>query len=95
MGADPEILPGGGTFVDPVEVVMQSQTQNARIRHTTGGAEPDDDLAGRALAILVDQDLPPGNYKRVFDATGLASGTYFYRMTGENFVQTRKLLLLK
>jgi hypothetical protein len=78
MCADPEIISAGGTYVDPVEVVMQSQTQSVQIHHcTTDGAEPNDDLAGRALAILVDQNLPPGNDRRMFDATGLASGTYF------------------
>jgi hypothetical protein len=53
------------------------------------------DIRGRQLAILVDQHLAPGTYKKVFNATGLASGTYFYRMSGDGFAQTRKLLFLK
>jgi hypothetical protein len=53
------------------------------------------DILGREVAILVDEELPPGEYKVQFDAAGLASGVYFYRLETEGFVRTRKLMLLR
>ena len=53
------------------------------------------DVNGRLARTVVDEELDPGWYTRVFDAEGLASGVYFYRMTAGRFVETRKLVLLK
>ena len=53
------------------------------------------DMMGREVASLVDETLPAGDYKVDFDAKGLASRIYFYRIQAEGFVQTRKLTLLK
>jgi hypothetical protein len=53
------------------------------------------DLLGREVAVVIDQVQPAGRYKAVFDASALTSGVYFYRLTAGDFVQTRKLLLLK
>jgi hypothetical protein len=36
-----------------------------------------------------------GEYEVKWDATDVASGTYFYKVTAGNFVQTRKMVLLK
>jgi len=36
-----------------------------------------------------------GTYDVQFDATGLASGIYLYRVESGSFVQTRKMILLK
>ncbi len=68
------------------------------------------DLLGREVAVLVDEKKAPGSYEVTFDALGLASGMYLYRLwvrpldsafgrdsksgAGE-FVQTKRLLLLK
>jgi hypothetical protein len=53
------------------------------------------DLLGREVATLVDGLEEPG-YKSVqFNAGNLASGVYLYRLTAGDFVQTRKLLVLK
>ncbi len=53
------------------------------------------DLLGREVDTLVDKELTPGEYKVVFEARGLPSGLYFYRIQAPGFVQTRKLTLLK
>ena len=53
------------------------------------------DMLGRLVAVLADEQKAPGSYTVVFDARGLPSGTYVYRMTGEGFTQTRMLVLLK
>jgi hypothetical protein len=54
------------------------------------------DLLGREVATLVDEQLPPGNYKREWHAQDMASGVYLYRLqTGEFVGTTSKLLLLR
>jgi photosystem II stability/assembly factor-like uncharacterized protein len=53
------------------------------------------DLLGRQVATLVDGVKPPGTYLVTWEATGMASGVYYYRMTAGDFVQAKKLLLLR
>lgn len=53
------------------------------------------DLLGRQVATLVDDEMEPGEYQVPFEATGLPSGVYLYRIKAEGFVETRKLTLLK
>ncbi|MGB8317383.1 MAG: T9SS type A sorting domain-containing protein, partial [Ignavibacteriaceae bacterium] len=36
-----------------------------------------------------------GNYRLTFNAGQLASGVYFYRLKSGNFVETKKLVLMK
>jgi len=61
------------------------------------------DLLGREVAVLVDGKREAGTYHDAFDASGLASGVYIYRLTARqtdggqagSFVQARTMLLLK
>jgi len=53
------------------------------------------DLLGREIVTIVDETLPSGTYARQWDASGLPSGVYFYRMTSGTFSETRKLVLLR
>jgi hypothetical protein len=53
------------------------------------------DLLGREVAVLVNERKAPGSYTVQFDATGLASGVYFYRLSSGDFVSSKKLLFLK
>jgi hypothetical protein len=53
------------------------------------------DLLGREVATLVNEKLGPGTYARQWDASGVASGVYYYRLSAGNLVTTRKLVLLK
>lgn len=53
------------------------------------------DILGREVASLIDEELPAGIHKLTFEANGLPSGVYFYRIQTDGFVKTRKLTLLK
>ena len=50
---------------------------------------------GQQVSELVNCEMNAGNHTVVFDAMGLASGMYFYRLHSDNFVETKKLLLLR
>ena len=50
---------------------------------------------GEQVMELVNKEMEIGNYKIVFNASSLSSGVYFYRLQAGNFVQTKKLLLMK
>jgi uncharacterized protein (DUF1501 family) len=53
------------------------------------------DLLGRSVATLVDGEMPAGSHSVQFHARGLASGTYIYRLRADEYVETRKLMLLR
>ena len=61
------------------------------------------DILGREVETLVNEYKQSGTYEIQFDASGLASGIYLYRIesgnpstgSGQGFVQTRKMILLK
>ena len=53
------------------------------------------DVLGKEETTLVDAEMPAGSYTVTFDASRLASGTYFYRMQAGEFVATKRMLLLK
>ncbi len=57
------------------------------------------DILGRKVAVLVNEELPAGKYSIKFDASsvqgGLSSGIYLYTLRENNFVQAKKLILLK
>jgi len=50
---------------------------------------------GKEIIILVNNEKPAGSYEVKFDASILSSGIYFYRLQAGDFVQTRKMILLK
>ena len=53
------------------------------------------DIRGREVAILIDGEMSAGFHNVTWDASKMASGIYFYRMTSGSFVNTKKMLLLK
>ena len=53
------------------------------------------DVLGREVALLVNERKAPGSYTVPFDASGLASGVYFYRLSAAQYVECRKMVLLK
>jgi photosystem II stability/assembly factor-like uncharacterized protein len=53
------------------------------------------DVLGREVATLVNEVKEPGRYLVQWDASGMASGVYLYRLYTQTVVATRKLLLLR
>jgi photosystem II stability/assembly factor-like uncharacterized protein len=53
------------------------------------------DLLGREVATLVNEQKSPGNYEVKFDGSELPSGVYFYKLAAGDFMETKKMLLLK
>lgn len=53
------------------------------------------DLIGQQVAELVNEEKEAGYYSISFDASRLPSGVYIYTISANNFVQTRKMLLMK
>lgn len=52
-------------------------------------------VRGEVVRTVVDEEMIAGVFERSFDATGLASGTYFYRLAAPSVNETRKMQLLK
>jgi hypothetical protein len=53
------------------------------------------DVLGRQVSELVNERREAGVHEVKFDGSGLSSGVFFYRLQAGDFVQTRKLMLLR
>ena len=53
------------------------------------------DILGAEIATLVNEDKPAGNYELNWNPGILPTGVYFYQLKAGDFVQTRKMILLK
>lgn len=53
------------------------------------------DIIGNEIATLVNNHQPAGKYSVEFNASNLPSGIYLYRLEAGDFVQTRKMTLIK
>lgn len=53
------------------------------------------DPLGKELLTLLQEEKNAGSYKTQWDANNLPSGVYFYRLQAGNFVDTKKLILMK
>jgi hypothetical protein len=53
------------------------------------------DILGNEVTTLVNEEKTAGNYKIEFNSEILPSGVYYYTIVTENFVQTKKMIMLK
>jgi len=53
------------------------------------------DELGREVVTLVNSEQAAGNYNVSFNATGFASGVYFYKLQAGSFIQIKKMILMK
>ncbi len=52
-------------------------------------------MLGQEVATVVNEKRAAGHYNDTFDASGLASGVCFCRLTAGTFVESKKMLLTK
>ena len=74
---------------NPVTTIKYSVPRTSHIILAVLGA------LGREIRTLVDEEKYPGTYTVKFDGSDLSSGVYFCVMKADNFIETRKLILLK
>jgi hypothetical protein len=53
------------------------------------------DILGREVAVLVDENIKPGEHEVRFDGSRLSTGVYFYKLHSGEFVQTRRFVLVR
>ena len=53
------------------------------------------DMLGREVTTLINQQLKPGSYQADWDASAFSSGVYFYKIISGDFVETKKMVLMK
>lgn len=53
------------------------------------------DLLGREVATLVNEQKPAGTYEVTFNASGLSSGVYYYKITAGDYSETKKMILIR
>jgi len=53
------------------------------------------DILGREIAVLIDQPQNKGNYEATWNASDQPGGVYFYRLQASEFVEMKKMTLMK
>ncbi|MEJ2616010.1 MAG: family 16 glycosylhydrolase [Ignavibacteriaceae bacterium] len=74
---------------NPVTTISYSITQNSFVKLIVYN------ILGQPVKILVNRELTAGSYHKEFNAAGLSSGVYFYKLTAGNFSQMKKMIFLK
>jgi hypothetical protein len=74
---------------NPVTVIRYELPSNAMVKLQVF------DMLGREVSTLVNERREAGIYEVVFNTSTLSSGTYFYRLQSNTFVETKKMILLK
>ena len=52
-------------------------------------------MLGNFLSLIVDRRSKAGTFEVTFNAGNLSSGVYYYQMKADNFITTKRLVLLK
>jgi len=53
------------------------------------------DVLGNEVATLINEEKSEGRYEVLFNANGISSGIYYYRMQANEFVDVKKMIILK
>jgi hypothetical protein len=53
------------------------------------------DVLGNEIVTLVNEEKPTGEYEVEFNGSNLSSGIYFYQLRTNNYISTKRMILLK
>jgi len=53
------------------------------------------DVLGNEIATLVNEEILAGEYEVKFNAANLPSGIYFYQLSAGQYIETKKMILIK
>ena len=53
------------------------------------------DVLGREVSVLADEYLRVGSYERVFEASNLSSGVYYYTLRAVEFEKTLRMVVVR
>jgi len=74
---------------NPVTTINYSLEKEGRVKLTVY------DVTGSIVATVVNENKPSGNYSVKFNATGLASGIYLYKLESGNYSMSKKFVFMK
>ena len=74
---------------NPTTIIHYDLPKTVHVRLTIS------DVLGREMATLVNELQQPGSKSVEFNSTALPSGVYFYRIVAGDFIQTKKMVLMK
>ena len=52
-------------------------------------------ILGQKVVSLVNEEQPAGKHSLEWNASGFASGVYYYKISAENFQQIKKMVLIR
>ncbi|RPI16205.1 MAG: T9SS C-terminal target domain-containing protein [Ignavibacteriae bacterium] len=53
------------------------------------------DITGKVITELVNEHMSPGTYTKQWDASNYSSGVYFYQLITHDFIESKKMVLIK
>lgn len=74
---------------NPTTVISYSIPEASRVKLTLYNS------LGQVIKLIEDAEKTAGNYRVIFNGSGLSSGIYFYKLQAGNFIATKKLILMK
>jgi hypothetical protein len=96
---EPQLADGTGPAVElkgaapnpfnPTTTISYALRDPARVRLSIFS------VRGELIATLVNSEVSAGDHSVTWEAGGVPSGVYFYRLEAGNFTETRKLVILK
>jgi len=89
---NPKLFSLNQNFPNPFNPVTQIKYQIPKSTHVTLVIY---NISGQEVARLVDEQQSAGFYSIKWDASHLSSGTYIYKLIAGNFVETKKMILIK
>ncbi|HRK00330.1 MAG TPA: T9SS type A sorting domain-containing protein [Ignavibacteria bacterium] len=53
------------------------------------------DILGKEVYVLVNEELSEGVFEKMFDGSDLPGGIYFYQLKADDFIETKRMILIK